>query len=148
MIKKIAWIFLLLTMLPYTAAQAELAKDIVVYKSAHCGCCKKWVHYLQDKGYRVEAIDTRDVYAWKKKYKVPENISACHTAVIDGYVIEGHVTASDIKRLLLTRPDVKGIAVPGMPTGTPGMEKGDARDPYDVISFDEEGNTAVFVKHR
>ncbi len=146
--KKIVRAALIFVLLPFSSAQAELAKDIVVYKSPHCGCCTKWVRYLEGKGYRVEAINTQDVYAWKKKYAVPEKLAACHTAVIDGYVVEGHVTDRDIKRLLLTRPNIKGIAVPGMPVGTPGMENGNAREAYDVISFDEAGRTEVFVKHR
>jgi len=146
--KKIILAFLIFALLPVSGAQAELAKNIVVYKSPHCGCCTKWVNYLEGRGYRVEAINTQDVYVWKKKYAVPEKIAACHTAVIDGYVVEGHVTDRDIKRLLLTRPNISGIAVPGMPVGTPGMENGNAREAYDVISFDEEGRTEVFVKHR
>ena len=146
--KKIVLTFWAFTLLPLSGLQAELTKDIVVYKSPHCTCCSKWVRYLEGEGYKVEAINTRDVYAWKKKYAIPEKIAACHTALIDGYVVEGHVTDRDIKRLLLTRPKIKGIAVPGMPVGTPGMEKGNTREPYDVISFDEEGNTAVFVKNR
>jgi len=146
--KKVVLAALIFALLPFSGVQAELAKDIVVYKSPQCGCCTKWVRYLEGKGYRVEAIDTQDVYAWKKKYAVPEKLAACHTAVIDGYVVEGHVTDRDIKRLLLTRPNIKGIAVPGMPVGTPGMENGNAREAYDVISFDEQGRTEVFVKHR
>ena len=146
--KKVVWAVLIFALLSFSGAQAELAKDIVVYKSPHCGCCTKWVRYLEGKGYRVEAINTQDVYAWKKEYAVPEKLAACHTAVIDGYVVEGHVMDRDIKRLLLTRPNIKGIAVPGMPVGTPGMENGNIREAYDVISFDEQGRTEVFVKRR
>ena len=83
----------------------------------------------------------------KKRLGVPENLAACHTAVIDGYVIEGHITHRDIKRLLLFRPEVTGIAVPGMPIGTPGMERGSSKQPYDVMTFDDQGNVEVFVKH-
>jgi len=83
----------------------------------------------------------------KKRLGVPEKIAACHTAVIDGYVVEGHVAHRDIKRLLLLRPDIKGIAVPGMPTGTPGMEKGDIKEKYNVMSFDKEGKIEIFSKH-
>jgi hypothetical protein len=146
--KKIVLIFWAFALLPFASSQAELTKDIVVYKSPDCTCCSKWVRYLESEGYEVEAIDTRDVYAWKKKYGVPEKLAACHTAVIDGYVVEGHATDRDIKRLLLIRPEIKGIAIPGMPIGTPGMESGNRREPYDVMTFDEEGNTEVFVRHR
>jgi len=124
-----------------------LSKDIVVYKKPECGCCKKWINYLKDHGYKVTSIDTRNVYAEKERLGVPEKLAACHTAVIDGYVVEGHVTNRDIVRLLLFRPDVKGIAVPGMPVGTPGMERGNSRESYKVMSFDEQGKVGVFVSH-
>jgi hypothetical protein len=87
------------------------------------------------------------VLAVKKRLGVPEKLAACHTAVIDGYVVEGHITHRDIKRLLLFRPDIKGIAVPGMPVGTPGMESGNTVQPYNVMSFDEQGAVEVFVEH-
>jgi len=122
-------------------------KDITVYKNPECGCCKKWIKYLKKHNYNVTEKSTRDIYAEKKRLGVPVKLAACHTAVIDGYVVEGHVTTRDITRLLLMRPDVKGIAVPGMPVGTPGMEKGNAREPYNVMTFDDKGNTEVFVKH-
>jgi len=122
-------------------------KDITVYKNPECGCCKKWIKYLKSHNYNVTEKDTRDIFAEKKRLGVPEKLAACHTAVIDGYVVEGHVTTRDITRLLLMRPDVKGIAVPGMPVGTPGMEKGSAKEPYNVMTFDEKGNSEVFVKH-
>jgi len=128
-------------------ASDTLVRDIVVYKNPECGCCTKWVKYLQDNNYNVTIEHTRDVLAVKKRLGVPEKIAACHTAVIDGYVVEGHITHRDIKRLLLFRPDIKGIAVPGMPVGTPGMESGSTVQPYNVMSFDEQGNMEVFVEH-
>ncbi len=124
-----------------------IVKDIVVYKNPECGCCTKWVRYLETQGYNVTIESTRDVYEVKKRLGVPEKLAACHTAVIDGYVIEGHITHRDIKRLLLFRPDVTGIAVPGMPIGTPGMEQGNIKQPYKVMTFDAQGNTEVFVEH-
>jgi len=128
-------------------ADDGLAKDIIVYKNPGCTCCNKWIKYLEERDYNVTAIDTLDIFAEKKRLGVPPEIKACHTAVIDGYVVEGHLTHRDIKRLLLFRPDIKGIAVPGMPIGTPGMERGNTIEPYNVMSFDEEGNIEVFVKH-
>ena len=128
-------------------ASDATVKDIVVYKNPECGCCTKWVKYLQDNNYNVTIEDTRDVLAVKRRLGVPEKLAACHTAVIDGYVVEGHITHRDIRRLLLFRPDITGIAVPGMPIGTPGMERGDSKQSYDVISFDDHGNTEVFVAH-
>ena len=138
-----------LSFLVMTTAFASDAtvKDIVVYKNPDCGCCTKWVQYLQDNDYNVTIEDTRDVPAVKQRLGVPEKLAACHTAVIDGYVVEGHITHRDIKRLLLFRPDITGIAVPGMPIGTPGMERGDSKQSYDVISFDDQGNTEVFMAH-
>ena len=139
----------ILGVLAITTAFASdgLVKDIVVYKNPECGCCTKWVKYLQDNNYNVTIEHTRDVLAVKKRLGVPEKLAACHTAVIDGYVVEGHITHRDIKRLLLFRPDIKGIAVPGMPVGTPGMESGSTVQPYNVMSFDEQGTVEVFVEH-
>ena len=133
-----------------TAQSTEefISKDIVVYKNPECTCCNKWIAYLESNDYKVTAIDTLDVYAEKKRLGVPPEIKACHTAVIDGYVVEGHVTHRDIKRLLLFRPDVVGISVPGMPIGTPGMEQGDTKESYNVLSFDKDGNTEIFVEHQ
>ena len=139
----------ILNILTMTTAFANdaLVKDIVVYKNPECGCCTKWVKYLQDNNYNVTIEHTRDVLAVKERLGVPEKLAACHTAVIDGYVVEGHITHRDIKRLLLFRPDIKGIAVPGMPVGTPGMESGSTVQPYNVISFDEQGTMEVLVEH-
>ena len=139
-------IFSILAMTTAIASDA-LVRDIVVYKNPECGCCTKWVKYLQDNNYNVTIEHTRDVLAVKKRLGVPEKLAACHTAVIDGYVVEGHITHRDIKRLLLFRPDIKGIAVPGMPVGTPGMESGSTVQPYNVMSFDEHGTVEVFVEH-
>jgi hypothetical protein len=139
----------ILNILGITTAFASdaLVRDIVVYKNPECGCCTRWVKYLQDNNYNVTIEHTRDVLAVKKRLGVPEKLAACHTAVIDGYVVEGHITHRDIKRLLLFRPDIRGIAVPGMPVGTPGMESGSTVQPYNVMSFDEQGNLGVFVEH-
>jgi hypothetical protein len=139
----------ILNILGITTAFASdaLVRDIVVYKNPECGCCSRWVKYLQDNNYNVTIEHTRDVLAVKKRLGVPEKLAACHTAVIDGYVVEGHITHRDIKRLLLFRPGIRGIAVPGMPVGTPGMESGSTVQPYNVMSFDEQGNMEVFVEH-
>ena len=146
---KSVFMLAILSVLAVTTAFASdgLTRDIVVYKNPECGCCTKWVKYLQDNNYNVTIEHTRDVLAVKKRLGVPEKLAACHTAVIDGYVVEGHITHRDIKRLLLFRPDIKGIAVPGMPVGTPGMESGSTVQRYNVISFDEQGATEVFVEH-
>ena len=146
---KAMWIAAVIALSAAMAAPASdgVAMDIVVYKNPECGCCGKWVSYLRQHGYNVTVEETRDVLAVKKRLGVPEKLAACHTAEIDGYVIEGHLTHRDIRRLLLFRPEVRGIAVPGMPIGTPGMERGSSKQAYDVISFDANGNTEVFVSH-
>ncbi len=146
---KLTVMLAILNILTVTTAFASdaLVRDIVVYKNPECGCCTKWVKYLQNNNYNVTIEHTRDVLAVKKRLGVPEKLAACHTAVIDGYVVEGHITHRDIKRLLLFRPEIKGIAVPGMPVGTPGMESGSTVHSYNVMSFDEQGNMEVFVEH-
>jgi len=130
-----------------TAVMATPPAEITVYKSATCGCCKKWVSHLEKNGFKVNAIDVKDVSVYKAKYNVMPQLASCHTAIVDGYVIEGHVPAKDILRLLKEKPNVKGLTVLGMPVGTPGMEMGNRKDPYKVISFDDKGNTRVFSSY-
>jgi hypothetical protein len=122
------------------------AKEATVYKDAGCGCCKKWVEHMQQHGWTVKAQDVPDVDVYKKRYGVPENLSSCHTAIVtSGYVVEGHVPADVIDKLVAERPaDVIGLAVPGMPQGSPGMETG-RKDKYDVIAFSKGGKTKVFA---
>lgn len=122
---------------------------IDVYKDPTCGCCSKWVEHLQDQGFTVRTTDTRDLAAFKASHGVPSQVRSCHTALVDGYVIEGHVPSSDVKRLLSGRPPIAGLAVPGMPIGSPGMEVSGAKaQPYDVMAFDKDGSTRVFAAHR
>lgn len=124
------------------------AAEVTVYKSPTCGCCTKWVEHLEQSGFEVKTYDVRDVVSYKVRMGVPPTLGSCHTALVDGYVIEGHVPADDIKRLLTQRPRVSGLAVPGMPVGSPGMEQGNRRDRYDVLSFTEDGATEVFATHQ
>ncbi len=125
--------------------QAEL-ESITVYKSPTCGCCSKWVSHLQDNGFEVEAIDKNDMNSVKQGAGIPRKLASCHTARIGGYLIEGHVPAADIKRLLEERPDVAGLTVPGMPMGSPGME-GHRKDNYEVLTFTTSGETKVFSRY-
>ena len=118
------------TMKPAFAAEA----DIVVHKDPNCGCCSGWVQHLRAAGYSVDARDTTDLASVKQQYGVPPELASCHTAIVGGYVVEGHVPAAAIRRLLAERPDAKGLAVPGMPVGSPGMEGGTPQ-PYAVILF-------------
>ena len=123
------------------------ATRMVVYKSPTCGCCANWVEHMRDAGFAVEVHDTADVAPVKHDHGVPGHLGSCHTAVVDGYVIEGHVPVEDIQRLLAERPEVAGIAVPGMPVGSPGMEMGSRKDPYDVVAFTKGGGVSVFASH-
>lgn len=122
------------------------ATEISVYKSPTCGCCSKWVRHLEANGFSVKSYDVKDVNSYKDRYGVPVSLGACHTAIVDGYVVEGHVPAADIRRLLAERPAIKGIAVPGMPAGSPGME-GPVTEKYDVLSFDAKGGIKTFASH-
>ena len=100
---------------------------ITVYKSPNCGCCVKWVEYLQNEGFEVKAVNRDDLSSTKQRAGVPPEMSSCHTALVDGYVIEGHVPAQAIRKLLKERPDTRGLAVPGMPANSPGMGEMDGR---------------------
>ena len=119
---------------------------ITVYKDPNCGCCKSWIEHLRKHGFTVNAKDTPDMNTIKATLGVPGALTSCHTAVVEGYLIEGHVPAADIDRLLASRPKVKGLAVPGMPMGSPGMEGG-AKQHYQVVTFDKVGKTAVYSSY-
>ena len=129
-----------------SVATTEKKPVITVYKDAACGCCKSWIEHLIKHGYRVDAKDTPDMTDIKRSLGVPEELSACHTAVVNGYLIEGHVPAADIARLLKEKPKVAGLAVPGMPMGSPGME-GPRTQRYQVLSFDTAGKTKIFTSY-
>ena len=125
-------------------AQPANAADVVVYKSPTCGCCKNWISHLQENGFTVEVHNRRNMNPIKTELGVPRHLQSCHTATVGGYVLEGHVPADDIARLLKEKPAIKGLAVPGMPMGSPGME-GPRKDAYDVVTFRENGRTTVFA---
>lgn len=117
---------------------------LVVHHDPNCGCCGKWIDHMEQHGFAVEAILETDMNGVKRELGVPGNLPSCHTATIGGYVVEGHIPAADVQRLLEERPDAKGLSVPGMPLGSPGMEYGNRRHAYDVLLFDDSGNTSVF----
>ena len=119
---------------------------ITVYKDPGCGCCKNWIQYLTKHGYTVDAKNARDMPAVKRMLGVPAPLAACHTAVVNGYLLEGHVSAEDIDRLLAQKPKIAGIAVPGMPVGSPGMA-GPHAQRYQVLGFDKKGKITVFATH-
>ena len=128
---------------------APAAKQATVYKSASCGCCKKWVEHMQKAGYTVTSNDVPDVNVYKTRYAVAEALWSCHTAIVTGgYVVEGHVPADVIDKFLADAPkapkDIIGLAVPGMPQGSPGMETG-TTEKYDIVAFTKAGKTKVYA---
>jgi hypothetical protein len=138
----------LTSLLPRISAAAPKPTPITVYKDPSCGCCKNWVEHLRANGFAPEVHDRADMDALKDSLGVPAALRACHTGVVGTYVIEGHVPAADVKKLLTTKPaKTVGIAVPGMPAGSPGMEMGGRADHYDVIAFASAGATRVFARH-
>lgn len=140
-------ILILVSMLLTAGLSAAGATEVTVYKSPTCGCCKNWVAHMRANGFTVKAIDVADVTSYKLANGIGPALASCHTALVEGYVIEGHVPAQDIRRLLRERPkNIAGLAAPGMPSGSPGMEQG-YKDPYNVLSFDKAGNTSVYARH-
>jgi hypothetical protein len=131
------------------AAQQKAAAPLVeVFKTPTCGCCSKWVEHLRASGFVVRTNDLNDLTEIKKSRGVPDQVQSCHTAVVNGYVVEGHVPAADVHRMLKEKPAIAGIAVGGMPSGSPGMDyPGVKAQPYNVMSFDKNGTTRVFAKH-
>jgi hypothetical protein len=121
---------------------------ITVYKSASCECCAKWVDHLRANGFAPAVHDEEDMDAIKQEMGVPPAVRSCHTALLGRYVVEGHVPAGDLRRLLAERPAVAGLAAPGMPKSGPGMAvPGEAAEPYEVLSFARDGKTALFARH-
>ena len=121
---------------------------VTVYKTAGCKCCARWVEHLKLNGFSSDPHDVDSVDAIKDRYGVPKALRSCHTGLVDGYVIEGHVPADDLHRLLKERPKVMGLAVPGMPPTSPGMyEPGDAKEPFDVLAFEKSGASTKYAAH-
>ncbi len=132
------------------AQRSAPAKPVMmsVYKTPTCGCCAKWVEHMKQNGFTVHVTDLNDLSAIKTKHGVPSKAQSCHTAVVNGYVVEGHVPASDVKRMLKEKPAIKGLALPGMPQGSPGMERADGLVPaYQVLSFEKSGATRIYAQH-
>jgi Cu/Ag efflux protein CusF len=145
--KRRSMLGILVMLSPVPALSGEPASQVHVYKNPTCGCCTKWVDHLRASGLSVKVTQTDDAIGVRKRLGIPDRFGACHTASVDGYAIEGHVPAAEIKRLLATRPQAIGLAVPAMPVGSPGMEYGDRKDPYDVFLIDRQGNEAVFASY-
>lgn len=131
---------------PLAVAESVRSQLVTVYKSPSCGCCAKWAEYLATEGFNVTTVDDADLQAIKQEHGVLPRLESCHTAVVGDYVIEGHVPAQDIRRLLRERPNLIGLSAPGMPQMSPGMGSIEPRD-YDVLSFDKSGNVAVYSRY-
>ena len=122
--------------------------SITVYKSRTCGCCAKWVDHLRAEGFKPQVHDEEDMDRLKDELGVPQALRSCHTAVVGSYLIEGHVPAADIRQLLSDHPKAGGLAVPGMPPGTPGMAESDAAvGGFEVLAFQPDGSTRIFARH-
>ena len=126
---------------------APAQTQVAVYKSPTCGCCGKWVEHMNANGFAATTTNMPDVAPVKTKHGVPAHLYSCHTSLVGGYVIEGHVPAEDIRRLLREKPAIVGLAAPGMPAGSPGMDVPNS-PAYDVIAFDKAGKTTVFASHK
>ena len=138
----IASLILLVTSSP----SQQSGSVVTVFKTPTCGCCGKWVEHLKANGFAVKVQEVSDTSNYERQYHVPRSMVSCHTAVVNGYTIEGHVPATEIKRLLNERPKAVGLAVPGMPVGSPGMETGRG-EAYSVFLFDESGRATVYARY-
>ncbi len=123
-----------------------MAEGVVVYKDPSCVCCGRWVDHMRQSGFAVDVINVEDMEPVKRRAGVPEPMESCHTAHVGGYIVEGHVPAEDVRRMLAERPAIKGLTVPGMPMSAPGMDSPE-REPYTVLSFNDNGSTGHFASH-
>jgi hypothetical protein len=132
-----------------TAGRGDAGEpEITIYKSKSCGCCGKWVEHIKANRFRVVVHDREDMDEVKDWLGVPRDLRSCHTGQVGGYLVEGHVPASDIRAILAKRPKISGLTVPGMPAGTPGMAMpGMEPEPYEVLAFQRDGTTKLFAKH-
>ena len=137
---------LFIALLSVGAVFAQSTLGIEVYKNQYCGCCHEWIAHLQKNGFKVTANDVPDTAPVRESLGIPVKLGSCHTAKIGGYAIEGHVPAADIKRLLKEKPKAIGLAVPGMPAGSPGMESPNPQ-PYNTLLVMKDGTTKVWAKH-
>lgn len=121
--------------------------EMVMYQHPDCGCCGKWADHMRENGFRVQQVKTLEMALLKSEAGVPSELASCHTARVEGYIVEGHVPASDVQRMLEERPAIIGISAPGMPLGSPGMEGPYPAERYEVIGFDALGGSRVFSSH-
>ena len=138
---------ILLSILLATATFAMEGKKMTVYKSPYCGCCTKWIDIMKNKGFNLEVITTNNINEIKIKSGINRQTASCHTAFVDGYVIEGHVNYSAIKTMLKTKANIIGLAVPGMPIGSPGMEQNNIKQAYNILAIKKNGSLEIYEKH-
>lgn len=137
-------LFILYSLLSFVFANPQ----VIVYESPSCGCCAIWSHHLRENGFETKEIKTPDFYKLKTHFHIPENLQSCHTAIVDGYFIEGHVPAEDIQKLLSEKPkDILGLIVAGMPIGSPGMEQGNFKESFKVLALKENGETIIWNQY-
>ncbi len=130
----------------FVSAQDISNIKVIVYQSPFWGCCKGWGSHLEKAGFKVKRVEIDNLSAIKQKYNIPSNLQSCHTGIVGPYFLEGHIPVEDIKRLLREKPEIRGLAVPGMPMGSPGME-GAYSDPYRVFSIDAKNKLRVYSHH-
>lgn len=146
MTRRLHSLLLIVTALGFGSALAQSLGTVEVFRSPSCGCCGKWVEHLRQNGFQVQTHDVSNIPATRKQLGMPDQLGSCHTARIGGYVVEGHVPASDIRRLLKDKPKALGLAVPSMPPGSPGMES--ARPvPYQTLLVQTDGTSKLFAQH-
>ncbi|MGK7918939.1 MAG: DUF411 domain-containing protein [Trichodesmium sp.] len=133
-----------------TTDLAPQALNITVYRTPTCGCCKGWVEHIKENGFQVTDIvkPESEIKTIRQKYNLPSNLASCHTSEINGYLVEGHTPAADVKRLIQEKQNIAGISVPGMPIGTPGMEVGDRQESFNVFAFQKDGQTKIFNSYK
>ena len=128
------------------AAETSLPR-LDVFKDPNCGCCGAWVDHMRAAGFAVTVTSVDDTTAARKRLGMPDRLGGCHTAMVGGYVLEGHVPSADVRKLLAAKPAALGLAVPGMPVGSPGMEVGSRKDPFEVLLVSRDGRTTVFARY-
>ncbi len=133
-------------MLTGAVAHGQTTRSVTMYKQVGCGCCSIWAEHLRKAGFKVSSMELADIDRVKTAYGVPQALRTCHTALVENYVVEGHVPLDAIEKLLKERPKIAGIGVAGMPIGSPGMESGSRRDAYDIVAFDRQGQTSTYMK--
>lgn len=123
------------------------SKEVQVFKSKYCGCCGAWIDHMRSAGFTVKVTDVTDTTAARKRLGMPDRFGSCHTATVDGYVLEGHVPATEVRRLLAMRPKAIGLAAPGMPPASPGMDVPGRKDPYQVLLVDASGQSSIYANY-